>query len=133
RTSTCQAFNILMAEHGATFVSNLANVQEWIARMETLDGFVTLAVVGVAPPAPRVYLDGFPKTVEVLSLNPSEFHDLIAARGNFYDLFVMRDPALFGTLTLSDYSRAKIAVIRDAHIEFVHQSSLRGIPMRKAS
>jgi len=133
RTSTCQAFNILMAEHGATFVSNRANVQEWIARMETLDGFVTLVVVGVAPGALRAYLDGLPKTVEVLSLNPSEFRDLIAARGNFYDLFAMRDPALFDTLALSDYLRAKIAVIRDAHIEFVHPSSLRRIPMRRAS
>jgi GT2 family glycosyltransferase len=87
-----------------------ARLAEFLARIEALDGFVTLCLTGAALGL-RPHLSRIPRTVEVFCLDLQDgVRQLLASRPMFYDLVLARDPSLVESVPFPPLARPAQAV-----------------------
>jgi O-antigen biosynthesis protein len=127
RAAANSKFHVLLAEkipRGEDIPADFfSEVEEVVRRMESLDAFVTVCLIGGVTPGSDVGDVRLPRTVEVVHLDhPAELPEWLDRRAAYYDLIVSRDRSLIAGCTLPVYARARSAVLRDGRLELVSSS-----------
>jgi GT2 family glycosyltransferase len=138
RTSACGVFNILILEtcrpDKLSGFSTLFEIEEIIRRVESVQGFVTLCLIGSAGPLRRQLFSQLPKTVEMAYLDKEELlTDWLASRATFYDLVLTRHASLRASYPLPAYSRTRWAILKRGTIRLLQPSDTMAASVPRAA
>jgi len=126
RSSACAVFNVLILESwrpGKLSGSSVScELEEIIQRIESVQGFVTLCLIGPAGLLQRQLFRRLPKTVEVAYLDNEELlTGWLDSRATFYDLVLSRHSSLVEFSKLPAYSQTKSALLLRGTIRLIQQ------------
>jgi O-antigen biosynthesis protein len=118
RTGGNALFNVLLLGDGLVkgqvAEQALATLQALVARIQALDGFVTLSLSGAAARTLRTVLGQLPKTVEVYCREqPDSCDSWLATQAANYDLVVAADAGSLRPFLAQGITAPRCAILRD--------------------
>lgn len=118
RTRGDALFNVLLLGDGVVkgqvVEQALATLQGLVARIQALDGFVTLRLTGAAARTLRPVIGQLPKTVEIYCVEqPDPCHSSLASQAAYYDLVVAGEAGSLRPLLEQGAAAPRCAILCD--------------------